>query len=273
MAMRVMKATAYLILSVWAILTIIPFYWMIVTAFKNQVAIQAIPPDWWPSPPTLLNFQVFFGAAPAFRWLFNSSFVAILTTVATVTFATMSGYAFAKRRFPGDRILFWLVMAVLVVPYEVKLVPLFELSAHLGMIDSYGGLILPAVSAPFAVFLMKQFMTTLPSEIFDAARVDGAGEWSLFVHVVAPLATPGITVVTIFTFVDSWNAFLWPVIVTSSIQMRTLPPGLAVLQLQSYTDYGLQMAGSLFTAIPTIILFLALQRYFLQGITVGAVKG
>jgi multiple sugar transport system permease protein len=269
--MRAMKAVAYLLLTSWAILTIVPFYWMVVTAFKNQVAIQAIPPDWWPNPPTFLNFEVLFGAAPALRWLFNSSLVAVVTTVATVTLATMSGYAFAKRRFPGDRLLFWLVMAVLVVPYEVKLVPLYELSAHLGMIDTYPGLILPAVSAPFAIFLMKQFMTTLPSEIFDAGRVDGAGEWTLFVRIVAPLATPGITVLTIFTFVDSWNAFLWPVIVTNSLEMRTLPPGLAVLQLQSYTDYGLQMAGSLFTAIPTIVIFLALQRYFLQGITVGPV--
>ncbi len=271
--MRAARLVAYLVLAGWAVLTVLPLYWMIVTAFKSQVAIQAIPPDWWPNPPTLQNFDVFFGRAPAFRWLFNSSFVAIVTTAATVTFATMSGYAFAKRRFPGDRVLFWLVMAILVVPYEVKLVPLFELAAHLQMIDSYAGLILPAVSAPFSVFLMKQFMTTLPSEIFDAARVDGASELGVFTRVVAPLATPGITVLTIFTFIESWNAFLWPVIVTRSIEMRTLPPGLAVLQLESYTDYGLQMAGSLFTAIPTIVLFLALQRYFLQGITIGALKG
>lgn len=271
--MRPARAVAYALLVGWAIVTLLPLYWMVVTAFKNQVAIQAIPPDWFPSPPTLQNFAVFFGRAPAFRWLFNSSFVAVVTTVGTVLFATMSGYAFAKRRFPGDRILFWSVMALLVVPFEVKLVPLFELSARLHMIDTYAGLILPAVSAPFGVFLMKQFMTTLPSEIFDAARIDGAGELPIFWRIVVPLAAPGITVLTIFTFIDSWNAFLWPVIVTRSIQMRTLPPGLAVLQLESYTDYGLQMAGALFSAIPTVVLFLALQRYFLRGITVGALKG
>lgn len=271
--MRIARAVAYLILTVWAILTLLPLYWMVVTAFKSQVAIQAIPPAWWPNPPTLQNFEVFFGRAPAFRWLFNSAVVSVVVTVTTVLFATMSGYAFAKRRFPGDHLLFWLVMAVLVVPYEVKLIPLFELSARLQMIDTYAGLILPAVSAPFSIFLMKQFMTTLPTEIFDAARVDGAGELGVFTRVVVPLATPGMTVLAIFIFIDSWNAFLWPVIVTRSIEMRTLPPGLAVLQLESYTDYGLQMAGSLFTAIPTIILFLALQRYFLQGITIGALKG
>lgn len=271
--MRAARPAAYLLLTAWAVLTLLPLYWMIVTAFQNQVAIQAIPPNWWPRTPTLQNFDVFFGQAPAFRWLFNSGFVAVGTTVLTVLFATMAGYAFAKRRFPGDQALFWVVMAILVVPYEVKLVPLFELSAHLGMIDSYAGLILPAVSAPFSIFLMKQFLTTLPSEIFDAARVDGAGELGVFTRIVVPLATPGITVLTIFAFIDSWNAFLWPVIVTRSIEMRTLPPGLAVLQLESYTDYGLQMAGSLFTAIPTILLFLALQRYFLRGITIGAIKG
>ncbi|HEX5417367.1 MAG TPA: carbohydrate ABC transporter permease [Chloroflexota bacterium] len=271
--MRILRVVAYLILVVWAVLTILPLYWMIVTAFKSQVAVQAIPPDWWPNPPTLLNFEVFFGRAPAWRWLFNSSFTAVVTTVLTVLFATMSGYAFAKRRFPGDRILFWIVMAILVVPYEVKLIPLFELAAHYGMIDSFTGLIFPAVSAPFGIFLMKQFMMTLPNEVFDAARVDGANEWEVFSRIVMPLAMPGMTVLTIFMFVDSWNAFLWPVIVTRSIDMRTLPPGLAVLQLESYTDYGLQMAGALFTAIPTVLLFLALQRYFLRGITIGAVKG
>lgn len=271
--MRLSRLVAYGVLTIWAVLTLLPLYWMIVTAFQNQVAIQAIPPNWWPKPPTIENFNVFFGQAPAFRWLFNSAFVAVATTLLTVLFATMAGYAFAKRRFPGDRALFWIVMAILVVPYEVKLIPLFELSARFQMIDTYAGLILPAVSAPFSIFLMKQFMATLPSEIFDAARVDGASELEVFARIVVPLATPGITVLTIFTFIDSWNAFLWPVIVTRSINMRTLPPGLGVLQLQSYTDYGLQMAGSLFTAIPTILLFLALQRYFLRGITIGAVKG
>jgi multiple sugar transport system permease protein len=270
---RLFRPLAYLLLLGWAVLTLLPLYWMIVTAFKNQVAIQAIPPDWLPNPPTLQNFVVFFGRAPAFRWLFNSSFVSVTITVTTVLFATMSGYAFSKRRFPGDRVLFWIVMALLVAPFEVKLIPLFELAARFDMIDTYAGLILPAVSAPFSVFLMKQFMTTLPSEIFDAARMDGASEMSLFWRVVVPLATPGIAVLTIFTFIESWNAFLWPVIVTRSIEMRTLPPGLAVLQLESYTDYGLQMAGSLFTAVPTVVLFVALQRYFLKGITVGALKG
>lgn len=271
--MRLTHALGLAFLAFWAILTLLPFYWMIVTAFKSQVAIQAVPPDWWPNPLTMQNFDVFFRRAPAIRWLFNSVVVAAVTTLLTSTFATMSGYAFAKRRFPGDRFLFWSVMAILVVPFEVKLVPLFELSARLGLIDSYLGLILPAVSAPFSVFLMKQFMTTLPSEIFDAARVDGANELSVFTRVVVPLATPGIAVLAIFSFFGSWNAFLWPVIVTRAIEMRTLPPGLAVLQLQSYTDYGLQMAGSLFTAVPTIILFVVLQRYFLRGITVGALKG
>ncbi len=271
--MRLNRLLARSLLIIWAVLTLLPLYWMVVTAFKNQVAIQAIPPDWFPSPPTLQNFVVFFGRAPAFRWLFNSTFVAVAITASTVLFATMSGYAFAKRRFPGDRILFWAVMSLLVVPFEVKLIPLFELSARWHMIDHYSGLILPAVSAPFSIFLMKQFMTTLPSEIFDAARMDGAGELAIFWRIVIPLAAPGITVLTIFSFIDSWNAFLWPVIVTRSIVMRTLPPGLAVLQQESYTDYGLQMAGAVFAAIPTVILFLALQRYFLRGITVGALKG
>lgn len=271
--MRPTRVAALGGLTAWAILTLLPLYWMAVTAFKTQVGVQAIPPDWLPNPPTLDNFEGLFGKAPALRWLFNSSFVAVATTVGTVLFATMAGYAFAKRRFPGDKLLFWVVMALLVVPFEVKLIPLFEMAAHLGMIDSYAGLILPAVSAPFSVFLMKQFMTTLPSEIFDAARIDGAGELSVFWRIVVPLAAPGITVLTIFAFIDSWNAFLWPVIVTRSLEMRTLPPGLAVLQLQSYTDYGLQMAGAVFAAIPTVILFLALQRYFLRGITVGALKG
>lgn len=271
--MRAVKLIAYAILTIWAVLTLLPLYWMLVTAFKTQVAVQAIPPDWWPNPPTFQNFEVFFLRAPAFRWLWNSSFVAILVTAATLLFASMSGYAFAKLTFPGNRLLFWLVMSILVVPFEVKLVPLFELMVRWSMIDTYFGLILPAIAAPFSIFLMKQFMLTLPTEIFDAARIDGASELGVFWRVVLPLSVPGLSVLAIFTFIGNWNAFIWPVIVTRSIEMRTLPPALAVLQLQSYTDYGLQMAGSTFASIPTVALFIMLQRYFLRGITVGALKG
>ncbi|HEV8637317.1 MAG TPA: carbohydrate ABC transporter permease [Chloroflexota bacterium] len=271
--MRWLKVAAYLALTLWAVLTLLPLYWMVVTAFKTQVAVQAIPPDWWPSPPTTANFAVFFARAPALRWLFNSAFVATAVMLATLLFASMAGYAFAKLSFPGNRLLFWLTMSILVVPLEVKLVPLFELMVRWGMVDTYLGLILPAVAAPFSIFLMKQFMTTLPSEVFDAARIDGASELAVFWRVVLPLSVPGLTVLAIFSFIGNWNAFIWPVIVTRAIEMRTLPPALAVLQLQAYTDYGLQMAGSTFAAIPTILLFLALQRYFLRGITIGALKG
>jgi len=270
---RVVRIVAYLALTFWAVLTLLPLYWMVVTAFKTQVAVQAIPPDWWPNPPTLRNFELFFYRAPAFRWLWNSALVATMVTGATLLCASMAGYAFAKLTFPGNRFLFWLVMSILVVPFEVKLVPLFELMVRWQMVDTYFGLILPAIAAPFSIFLMKQFMTTLPSEIFDAARIDGASELGVFWRVVLPLSVPGLTVLAIFTFIGNWNAFLWPVIVTRSLEMRTLPPGLAVLQLQAYTDYGLQMAGSTFAALPTIALFLALQRHFLRGITIGALKG
>ncbi len=271
--MRALKVVAYAALTLWAVLTLLPLYWMLVTAFKTQVAVQAIPPDWWPNPPTIGNFAVFFGRAPAFRWLFNSALVSTVVTLTTLLFASMAGYAFAKLSFPGQRLLFWLTMSILVVPFEVKLVPLFELMVRWDMVDTYFGLILPAIAAPFSIFLMKQFMTTLPSEVFDAARIDGASELGVFWRVVLPLSVPGLTVLAIFTFIGNWNAFIWLVIVTRSIEMRTLPPALAVLQTQSYTDYVLQMAGSTFAAIPTVALFLALQRYFLRGITIGALKG
>ena len=180
---------------------------------------------------------------------------------------------FAKKTFPGSNVIFYLYIASMMVPVQVTLVPLFLIMTSLGFQDTYADLILPAIAGPFGVFLMKQFISTLPTELIEAAIIDGCGEVQTFGRVILPLAKPGLAVLGIFTFMGQWNQFLWPLIITNSANMRTLPVGLALLQEELPMQYGLLMAGATYAAIPMIVIFFMFQRYFLRGITVGALKG
>nr|WP_246350791.1 carbohydrate ABC transporter permease [Deinobacterium chartae] len=185
----------------------------------------------------------------------------------------MAGYAFAKIPFAGRTPLFWAYIVAMMLPFQVILVPLFIMSSKLGMIDSYAGLILPALASPYSVFLMKQFIQTLPSELIDAARVDGAHEFKIFWSIILPLIKPGLAFLGIITFIAQWNSFLWPLIITRSAEMRTLQVGLVLLREEVPLSYGLHMAGAVLAALPIIAVFFASQKYFLRGVTVGAVKG
>ena len=261
------------ILSVLGLMTLVPLYWMVVTAFTPPTLAVRFPPELWPSSPTLRNFAAVLSRPMFVQWVINSTIMAVVVTVFTVLTASMAGYAFAKIPFAGSKWLFWVLIISVMLPFETILVPLFILITRMGLVDTYAGLILPLLASPFGVFLMKQFIQTLPSELMDSARVDGANEWQIFWHVVTPLVTSGRAVLGIITFVAQWNLFLWPLVATRSSGMRTLQVGLVLMREEEPMYFGLHMASATLAAIPIIIVFFAFQRYFLRGITVGAVKG
>lgn len=256
-----------------SLLTLIPLYWMIVTAFTPATLAVKFPPDLWPQNPTLSNFQEVLNRPNFWRWVFNTTVMAAAVTVFELFAASMAAYAFAKIPFRGSGPLFWLYILSMMLPFQVILVPLFIMSSRMGLVDSYAGLILPSLASPFSVFLMKQFIQTLPSDLIDAARVDGAHEFTIFTRVIMPLVKPGLAFLGIVTFIAQWNSFLWPLIITRSAEMRTLQVGLVLLREEVPLSYGVHMAGALLAAIPIIIVFFSAQKYFLRGTTVGAVKG
>lgn len=256
-----------------AIIALLPLYWMVVTALQQPTLTVSFPPEWFPSNPTLLNFQRFFARPHVLTWTTNSLLVSLAVTAIQIFTCAMAGYAFAKKKFPGGDLLFYLYIASMMIPGQVTLVPLFLIMSRLNFLDTYAGLIIPGIAGPFGVFLMKQFISTLPTDLIEAATIDGCGEWMTFMKVILPLAKPGLAVLGIFTFMGRWNEFLWPLIVTNSSSMRTLPVGLALLQEELPMQYGLLMAGATYAAIPMIVIFLMFQKYFLRGITVGALKG
>src|SRR5215204_4067881 len=201
---RVFFAFAYLIASAFAIVSLFPLYWMVTTAIKPPTAVMSLPPEWIPTSFTLDNFREAFANSPVLRWTFNSLVVAGTVTVFQLVFATMAGYGFAKKDFPGKEVLFWLYISSMMVPSFAIIIPLFTLMADYGLVDSYLGLIAPGLSAPFGVFLMRQFIQTLPTALIDAAAIDGCGELRVFWDIILPLAKPGLAVLGIFVFMGQW---------------------------------------------------------------------
>ncbi|MEW5865595.1 MAG: carbohydrate ABC transporter permease [Bacillota bacterium] len=267
------QVVALAMVALLAVLSLMPLYWMVVTAIQEPTLAVKLPPEWFPKNPTTANFAELLSRPLLGRWTLNSAVVAVAVTATQLFVAALAGYAFAKKQFAGRNLLFWLYVGSMMIPGQVTLIPRYILMSKIGFINTYYGLILPSISAPFGVFLMKQFMQTLPGEIIDAGRIDGASEFGIFRLIIAPLAKPALAVLGIFTFVGEWNDFLWPLVITNSSEMRTLQVGLAMLQEEVPMAFGLLMAGATYAAIPITIVFLAFQRYFLKGLTVGALKG
>lgn len=262
-----------LILSVWALLALVPLYWLFSTSLISQNAILKFPPKLVPLPPSLENFARLFQAGTIWRWMLNSAVVASLVTFFTLLFDSMAGYAFAKKRFPGREQIFWIIISMMIIPGQVTLVPIFIIMSRMGLLNTLYAVVLPAFADVFGVFLMRQYLQTIPSELEDAARIDGAGPFTIYLRIIVPLAAPALAVLAIFTFMGNWNNFLWPLIVLNDPAKLTLPVGLATLQQENTVDYGLQMAGAALAAIPMMVLFFSLQRYFIKGLTLGGVKG
>jgi len=263
----------YALLTLAGVLSLFPLYWLFVTSLSPQQFIIKVPPDFIPSDFTLQNYQRLFGTTPVLRWLVNTVLMAGSITLFHLLFDSMAGYAFAKRRFPGRDVLFWLVLSTLTVPAQVTLIPVFFLLKNLNLLDTYPGVILPGFADVFGVFLMKQYIQTLPSELEGAGRVDGASEWQIYRHIILPLCTPALAVLAIFTFQRYWNSFILPLVVLRDSFKYPVQVGLATLQGEFNTDYGMLMTGAAIAAIPMMLVFFVFQRYFVEGIRIGGVKG
>jgi len=277
-ARRIRRAALYAGLIAALIVMVTPFLWTVSTALKPSADVFASPPKLIPDPATLSNFQDVLTLLPFDRYLLNSILVTGAIVLLNVVFGTMAAYAFAKLRFPGRNLIFAILLLTLMVPFQVNLIPLYAIMVRLreatGIIgaDTYFGLIAPSAVQVFGIFLMRQFLRSIPNEILENARLDGASEWRILRSIIFPLAAPGMATLAIFTFIAAWNDFLWPLIVTSSDDMRTLPVGLALLARKNTVDWGQTMAGTVLAAGPMIAVFLVLQRQFIEGLTAGAVK-
>jgi multiple sugar transport system permease protein len=260
-------------LTVAVVLTLLPFIWMLLGSFKSQGEILRRPTGWIPSAPTLANYRRWFGELQIQHYFVNSLIVAIVTVLGNLVFCSMVGYALAKMTFPGKRALFAMVMVTLMVPGVVTFVPLFVMASRLGLVNTYPGLILPFLSAPMGVFLMRQFMIGIPDSLLEAARIDGAGEIRTFASIVIPHCKPALATLTVFTFLGSWNSFLWPLVVAQNQDMYTLPVALSLFSTGEHaTDYGLLLAGSVLVVGPIVLLFVVLQRFFVQGVATSGLK-
>lgn len=267
------KIWLYVVLGAGFIAMIFPFIWMILGSFKTNAEIRANPLGFLPEAATLDNYTQLFGRLDFATYFTNSVVVAVSVTVGNIIFSSMVGYALAKLEFRGKKILFVLVLGTLMVPGVVTFVPLFVLTSNLGLVNSYPGLILPFLITPLGVFLMRQFISGLPDDIIEAARIDGASEWRIFARVIMPLCGPAVATLTILTFLGSWNNFLWPLVVATSEEKYTLPVALALYSVgQNAAQYGLMMAGAVVVVIPVLLVFIVLQRYFVQGIALTGIK-
>jgi multiple sugar transport system permease protein len=262
-----------------SLLMIGPLYWMFTTSLKPSGDVFASPPKWIPDPFILQNYRDVFTLLPFERFFVNSVIVAFAIVSLNIVFDSMAAYAFAKLRFPGRDLIFFLLLITLMIPFQVNLIPLYRLMVffhqidpHLGT-DTYFGLIAPSMIQVFGIFLMRQFFQSIPDEVLESARCDGASEFRIIRSIVLPLALPGMATLAIFTFLSAWNDFLWPLLVTSSDEMRTLPVGVALLARRNTINWGNTMAGTTLATIPMIAVFLVLQRRFIEGLTAGAVKG
>ena len=300
---RAYKIVSVIVLIILAFLFTFPLYWIVTGAFKNGADINATKPIWIPTEWVMNNFdklmkqrsvplwevylpfgsffnggkKVLLTAGPeapaAIRWLINAVLMSVLAMLLTCLTAAMAGYALAKKRFNGRALLFSLIVCAMALPKQVILIPLLKEMSALRLYDSLWAVIFPTVGWPFGVFLMKQFSESIPGEILEAARIDGSSEWNTFSTVVMPMIKPGIGALAIFTFINCWNDYFMQLVMLPSGQNFTMPLGIATLQAETSVDMGLLMAGAALAALPIIAVFLLFQKYFTQGITMGAVKG
>lgn len=261
-----------IVMIVLAVLFAFPLYWIITGSFKDAAAINAVNPEWFPKNPTTDNYVRLFDK-PALRWLFNAIFISVMSMVLTCLTAAMAGYALAKKRFVGQKVLFTLLICAMALPKQVVLVPLLKEMSFLGLHDNMWAVILPTVGWPFGIFLLKQFSEGIPTEMLEAVRIDGAGEIQTFTTIVLPMIKPGIGALAIFTFISTWNDYFLQLIMLNSSKVLTISLGIAKLQAEMSNDFGLIIAGAALGAIPIVAIFIMFQKYFTQGITMGAVKG
>jgi len=256
-----------------AALSLAPLAWMLSVSFMPRGEAAQFPPPLLPSTVTLDNYRELFARTGMARDFGNSLLVSLAITALSLLFNTLAGYAFAKLRFRGRERIFQLLLAALVVPAQVAMLPLFLLMKQLGLVNSYWGVIIPGMASVFGIFLVRQYARGIPDALIEAARIDGAGELRIFFQVVLPLLKPVLATLAVFTFMGAWNDFMWPLIVLTDQERYTLPVALAALSREYIMDVELMMAGAVVTVLPVLALFLLLQRYYVQGLLLGSVKG
>jgi multiple sugar transport system permease protein len=257
----------------FAILNLFPLYWLFTNSLKNSASVLKMPPDWWPATITFSNYVDVFKSQPALKWTFNSVFVAGASTFLLVVVSSMAAYAFSKIQFKGRNTIFIIFIASLMIPKEVMIVPLFRIIQDFGMVNTLGGMIWPNVATAFGVFLLKGFFDTIPNELREAARIDGAGETRTFLQIMMPIVKPGIGALFILFFVQVWNDYLWQLVVGQEKEMKTLMVGVATLMSDLNPNFAYKMAGATVAAIPMLVIFIIFQQYFTRGLAIGAVKG
>ena len=255
-----------------AAMSLFPLLWMASVSLMPAGASMRLPTPILPPALTLENYRQLFGSVGMGRYLLNSLLVAVLASALSVVFNVMAGYAFAKLRFRGRDTLFRALLGALVIPGQVAMLPLFLMLKEMGLVNSYAGALVPMLASVFGIFLVRQFARGIPDDLLEAARIDGAGEWRIFVTIVVPMLAPVIATLAIFSFLGSWNDFMWPLIVLTDDSLHTLPIALAGLAREHVQDGELMMAGSVVTVLPVLLLFVVLQRHYMAGLMAGSVK-
>lgn len=261
-----------ILVLLFAIVNLFPFYYLITSSVKASAAIFKMPPEWWPKTFRYQNYTDLFKGQPAFRWAFNSFLVSLVATILVVICSSLAAYAISKLRFRGRAFIYATFIAALMIPKEIFIVPLFQIITKLNLSDTYGGMIFPNVASTFGVFLLKGFFDTVPGSIRESGKLDGAGEFRIFIELIMPIVKPGIGALFILNFVNIWNDYLWQMLISRSKNMMTLMVGTASIMQEISPNYGYKMAGAAVAAIPMLIIFIFFQRYFTSGITMGAVK-
>jgi multiple sugar transport system permease protein len=269
----VRHAVIYLLLFAASIIMLLPFIWMLSTSLKTPNTVFVYPPEWIPNPVRWQNYADVVRVMPFLRYVLNTAAVATSITILHLLVSSLAAYAFARLRFPGRNRLFLAYLATLMVPGQVTLIPNFLIVKYLGWIDTYQALIIPQIFTAFGTFLLRQFFLTIPNELEDAARIDGASNFSIYWRIMLPLSGPALATLGVFTFTAQWNNFLWPLIVINDEQMRTLTVGLRALVGQFTVQYPLLMAGSVISVLPMLVIFLVAQRFFVRGIALTGLAG
>ncbi len=262
----------YLFSILLAIVAMIPFLWMISTSLKSRGALMSIPIEWIPKEPSLVAYAKVFGKFHFFRTIGNSLLISVSYTLITSLSASMAAFAFAKMRFPFGNGIFKVYLATMMVPTQVTMIPLFVIMNKMGLINTYSSVILPSIFRPFAIFLLVQQMKTIPNGFIEAARIDGANLFQIYRKVLLPLCAPALATLAVTTFMESWNDYLWPLLMLTDSAKTTLPIALSTLNGQYATEYNVLMAGSLISMIPIIITYICAQKYFKNGLMDGGIK-
>ncbi len=263
----------YGILTVGGLVMVFPFLWMLSTSFKDYYEIIDTTSSFFPKEPTLANYKKVFETAMFGRWFLNSFFVASLETTSVCFLSALTGYTLVKFNFPGRNIIFIVILSTLMIPTEMLVIPWYLMVSKIALIDSYWGIWFPSVITGFGVFLMRQFMTGVPDDLLDAARIDGMHEFGIFLRIALPLVKSAMAALGIFTFIGNWGAFLWPLIVIESSEMRTLPVGLAFFSGEAGTQWDMIMTGASIATIPVLLIFIIFQKHIIKGIALAGLKG